>query len=49
MSDPEFREREINRRGYTAVGSTAEEFVAYVKEDYEYKGRVIRAIGIKAE
>jgi tripartite-type tricarboxylate transporter receptor subunit TctC len=49
MSDPEFREREINRRGYTAVGSTAEEFAAYVKEDYEYKGRVIRAIGIRAE
>jgi tripartite-type tricarboxylate transporter receptor subunit TctC len=49
MSDPEFREREIIRRGYTAVGSTAEEFAAFVKEDYEYKGRVIRASGIKLE
>ena len=49
ISDPDFREREINHRGYTAGGSTPEEFAAFIREDFEFKGRLIRTIGIKAE
>lgn len=49
LSDPEFREKQINRRGYTPGGSTPEEFAAFIREDFEFKGRVIKTLGIKAD
>lgn len=49
LSDPDFREREMNRRGYTPGGSTPEEFAAFIKEDFEFKGRVIKTLGIKPD
>ena len=49
ISDPEFREKEINRRGYSAGGSTPEEFAVFIKNDFEYKRRMIRISGAKAE
>jgi tripartite-type tricarboxylate transporter receptor subunit TctC len=49
MADPEFREREIVRRDYAPGGQTPEEFAAFIREDYEFKGRMIRTSGIKAD
>jgi len=49
LLDPEFMEREITRRGYTAGGLNPEAFAAFIKEDFEYKRRLIRISGAKAE
>ena len=49
LADAEFREREITGKGYTGVGSTPDEFSAFVRIDLEYKGRLIRVSGAKAE
>ena len=49
LSEPEFREREITGKGYTGVGSTPEEFAAFVRSDLDYKGRLIRVSGAKAD
>lgn len=49
LAEPEFREREIVGKGYTGVGSTPEEFAAFIRADFEYKGRLIRTSGAKAE
>ena len=49
LADPEFRDREIIGKGYTGVASTPDEFAAFIKTDLEYKGRLIRISGAKAE
>ena len=49
LAEPEFREREITGKGYTGVGSTPDEFAAFVRADLDYKGRLIRVSGAKAE
>ena len=49
LAEPEFREREISGKGYTGVGSTPDEFAAFVRADLDYKGRLIRVSGAKAE
>jgi len=47
--DPEFDKREMTGKGYGAVGSTPAEFAAFIKNDLEYKGRLIKLSGAKAE
>jgi len=49
LTDPEFSQREIVGKGYTPVGSTPDEFAAFVKADYEYKGKMIKSAGIKPD
>jgi tripartite-type tricarboxylate transporter receptor subunit TctC len=49
LAEAEFREREITGKGYTGVGSTPEEFAAFVRTDLEYKGKLIRVSGARAE
>ena len=49
ITDPDFDAREITGKGYTAVGSTPDEFAAFVRTDLEYKGKMIKSAGIKAE
>lgn len=49
LNEAEFREREITGKGYTGVGSTPEEFAAFIRADFEHKGRLIRVSGAKAE
>ncbi len=49
LAEPEFQEREVINRGFTSVGSTPEAFAAFIKTDLEYKGRLIRISGAKAE
>jgi tripartite-type tricarboxylate transporter receptor subunit TctC len=47
ISDPDFREREIVRRGYSPGGQSPADFAAFIREDYEFKGRMIKASNIK--
>lgn len=49
LNEAEFREREITGKGYTGVGNTPEEFAAFIRTDFEHKGRLIRVSGAKAE
>jgi len=49
LAEPEFREREIVGKGYTGAGGTPEEFAAFIRADFTYKGRLIRISGAKAE
>ncbi|MBL8377724.1 MAG: tripartite tricarboxylate transporter substrate binding protein [Burkholderiales bacterium] len=49
LNEAEFREREITGKGYTGVGNTPEEFAAFIRADFEHKGRLIRVSGAKAE
>jgi len=49
ITDPDFDAREITGKGYTAVGSTPDEFAAFVRSDLEYKGKMIKSAGIKVE
>ena len=49
ISDPEFDSREITGKGYTAVGSTPDEFARFIQADLEYKGKMIKSAGIKVE
>ena len=49
LQEPEFRGREIVDKGYTGVGSTPEEFAAFIRSDFEYKARLIRTAGVRAE
>lgn len=49
LEEPEFRDREVVGRGYTGVGSTPEQFAAFIKEDLAYKGRLIKISGAKVE
>jgi tripartite-type tricarboxylate transporter receptor subunit TctC len=49
LREPEFKERFIDSIGYTGVGSSAEEFTAFIKSDLVYKKNMIEKAGIKAE
>ncbi len=49
LAEPEFREKEITSRGNSPVGSTPEEFAAFIRADLDYKGKLIRVSGAKAE
>ena len=49
LADAEFRDKEITSRGNTAVGSTPDEFAAFIRADLDYKGKLIRVSGAKAE
>ena len=49
ITDADFDAREITGKGYTGVGSTPDEFAAFVRTDLEYKGKMIKSAGIKAE
>ena len=42
-------EREIVGKGYTGVGGSPEEFAAFNRADFAYKGRLIKLSGAKAE
>jgi tripartite-type tricarboxylate transporter receptor subunit TctC len=48
MKVPAVKER-LNGLGATPDGSTAEEFAAFIKADYDKWGPIIKATGIKAD
>src|SRR5688572_6021332 len=49
VEDPEFRQKQLVERGYEPVGSSPEEFAAYIVKDRESRGRAVKISGAKAE
>jgi tripartite-type tricarboxylate transporter receptor subunit TctC len=49
LNEPEFKERFIDSNGYSGVGSSPEEFAAFIKDDLAYKQNMIERAGIQPE
>jgi tripartite-type tricarboxylate transporter receptor subunit TctC len=49
LDEPEFRQRQLIDRGYDVVGSSPDEFSAYIRQDRESRGRAVKISGAKAE
>ena len=49
IDDPEYRERDLINKGYDPVGNTPEAFAAYLRTDYEQRGRAVRLSGARSE
>lgn len=49
LHDPEFRDRYIERMGYTGGGETPEEFTKFIQADLAEKSRMIAGAGIKPQ
>ncbi|HVJ24888.1 MAG TPA: tripartite tricarboxylate transporter substrate binding protein [Burkholderiales bacterium] len=49
IEEPDFRQKQLIEKGYEVVGSSPEEFVAYIRKDSESRGRAVKISGAKAE
>src|SRR5882672_7837020 len=49
LDDPEFRQKQLVDKGYEVVGSSPQEFAAYLKRDSESRARAVQISGAKAE
>jgi tripartite-type tricarboxylate transporter receptor subunit TctC len=49
LEDPEFRQKQLVARGYDVVGSSPEEFAAYIRKDSDSRARAVKISGAKAE
>jgi tripartite-type tricarboxylate transporter receptor subunit TctC len=49
LHEPEFRQKQLIERGYEVVGSSPEQFNAYIQRDRESRGRAVKISGAKAE
>src|SRR5437764_3944519 len=49
LDDPEVRQKQLIDKGYDVVGSSPEEFAAYIKKDSAARERAVRISGAKAE
>jgi len=49
LDEPDFRQKQLIDRGYEVVGSSPDEFVSYLKKDFENRGRAVKISGAKAE
>jgi tripartite-type tricarboxylate transporter receptor subunit TctC len=49
VNDPVFRSNYVDAFGYTAAGSTPQEFSAFIKEDMDYKRELISLARIRPE
>lgn len=49
LEEPEFRQKQLIEKGYDVVGSSPQEFAAYIRTDYESRGRAVKISGAKAE
>jgi len=49
LDEPEFRQKAVVEKGYEAVASSPQEFAAYIRTDYEKRGRAVKISGAKAE
>jgi tripartite-type tricarboxylate transporter receptor subunit TctC len=49
LDDPEFRQKQLIDKGYEVVGSSPDEFIAYIKKDSESRARAVKVSGAKAE
>ncbi|HKA39445.1 MAG TPA: tripartite tricarboxylate transporter substrate binding protein [Burkholderiales bacterium] len=49
LNDPAFRERNITKQWYEAVGNTPEQFADYLKTEYERWDKLIKLSGVSVE
>ena len=49
LDEPEFRQKQLIDRGYEVVGSSPDEFAAYIKRDSESRQRAVKISGARAE
>jgi tripartite-type tricarboxylate transporter receptor subunit TctC len=49
LEDAEFRQKQLIDKGYDVVGSTPEEFAAYIRTDSASRARAVKISGAKAE
>jgi len=49
VEQPEFRQTQLIDKGYEVVGSSPQEFAAYIARDFESRGRAVKISGAKAE
>ncbi len=49
LNEPDFREKEVVRKGYDLVGSSPEEFAAYLVRDRAARGQAVKISGARAE
>jgi tripartite-type tricarboxylate transporter receptor subunit TctC len=49
LEEPEFRQKQLVDKGYEVVGSSPQEFAAYMKKDFESRGRAVKISGARAE
>jgi hypothetical protein len=49
LDEPDFRQKQLIDKGYEVVGSTPDEFAAYIRKDSESRARAVKISGAKAE
>jgi tripartite-type tricarboxylate transporter receptor subunit TctC len=49
LEDAEFRQKQLIARGYDVVGSSPDEFAAYIRKDRENRAQAVRISGAKVE
>jgi len=49
LEEPEFRQKQLIEKGYDVVGSSPDEFAAYIRKDSESRGRAVKISGARAE
>ena len=49
LEEPEFRQKQLIDKGYEVVGSSPDEFAAYIRKDSESRARAVKISGAKAE
>ena len=49
LEESDFRQKQLIDRGYEVVGSSPDEFAAYIKTDREKRGQAVKISGAKAE
>jgi tripartite-type tricarboxylate transporter receptor subunit TctC len=49
LDESDFKQKQLIEKGYEVVGSSPEDFVNYLKNDSESRGRAVRISGAKAE
>ena len=49
LEEPEFRQKQLVDKGYEVVGSSPQEFAAYMKKDSESRARAVKISGARVE
>ncbi len=49
LDDPDFRQKQLIDRGYEVVGSSPDDFAAYIRKDSANRARAVKVSGAKAE
>jgi tripartite-type tricarboxylate transporter receptor subunit TctC len=49
LEEPEFRQKQLVDKGYEVLGSSPQDFAAYIRTDSEHRARAVKISGAKAE